>query len=167
MRQHKWSHPVTPRDARSRGIQWSHVTQGHMTQGKGMETEIVSRNWYIKLKTPSQSPNTSALLMVLLMSSSGCTSSARCSGDFCQEVCLYLSCVCDLSLDDHDFIHVPHSTFFLELLNFFVQPLRTLVQGENQKLLSRTQQAQKTQKVDNPHGSSQGEVDLGCTGPRN
>ena len=42
MRQHKWSHPVTPCDARSQGIRWSHVTQGHMTRGKAMVTEIVS-----------------------------------------------------------------------------------------------------------------------------
>ena len=102
----------------------------------------------------------STLLAVLLMSPPGCTSSARSLGDFCQEVCLYLSGVCNLGSDDRDFIHVPHSTFFSESLNFFVQPLRTLVQGENQKLLSQTQQAQKTQEVDNPHGSSQGEVDL-------
>ena len=104
--------------------------------------------------------NSSALLAVLLMSPPGCASSARSSGDLCQEVCLYLSGVCDLSSDDRDFVHVPHSTFFLESLDFFVQPLRTLVQGENQKLLGWTQQAQKTQEVDNPRGSSQGEVDL-------
>ena len=104
--------------------------------------------------------NSSALLAVLLMSPPGCASSARSSGDFCQEVCLYLSGVCDLGSDDRNFIHVPYSIFFSESLDFFVQPLRTLVQGENQKLLGRTQQAQKTQEVDNPHGSSQGEVDL-------
>jgi hypothetical protein len=73
----------------------------------------------------------STLLAVLLMSSPGCTSSARCLGDFCQEVCLYLSGVCDLGSDDHDFVHVPHSTFFSELLDFFMQSLHTLVQGEN------------------------------------
>ena len=100
------------------------------------------------------------LLAVLLMSPPGCASSARSSGDLCQEVCLYLSGVCDLGSDDCNFVHVPHSIFFLESLDFFVQPLRTLVQGENQKLLGQTQQAQKTQEVDNPHGSSQGEVDL-------
>ena len=104
--------------------------------------------------------NSSALLAVLLMSPPGCASSARSSGNLCQEVCLYLCGVCDLSSDDCDFVHVPHSTFFLELLDFFVQPLRTLVQGENQKLLGRTQQAQKTQEVDNLRRSSQGEVDL-------
>jgi hypothetical protein len=81
-------------------------------------------------------------------------------GNLCQEVCLYLFGVCDLGSDDRDFIHVHHSTFFSELLDFFVQPLCTLVQGENQKLLGQTQQAQKTQEVDNPRGSSQGEVDL-------
>ena len=96
----------------------------------------------------------STLLVVLLMSPPGSASSARCLGDFCQKVCLYLLCVCNLSSDDHDFIHVPHSTFFLKSLDFFVQPLHTLVQGENQKLLSWTQQAQKTQEVDNPHRSS-------------
>ena len=42
MRQHKWSHPVTPCDARSQGIRWSHVTQGHMTRGKLIVTEILS-----------------------------------------------------------------------------------------------------------------------------
>ena len=102
----------------------------------------------------------SALLVVLLMSSPGSASSAGSSGDLCQEVCLYLSGVCDLGSDDCNFVHVPHSTFFLESLDFFMQPLCTLVQGENQKLLSQTQQAQKTQEVDNPCGSSQGEVDL-------
>ena len=55
--QHKWSHPVTPCDARSWGIQWSHVTQGHMTWGKEMEMEIVSLSRYVKLKTPSWSPD--------------------------------------------------------------------------------------------------------------
>ena len=49
MRQHKWSHPVRPRDARSQGIRWSHVMQGHMTQGKAMVTEIVSLKQYVKL----------------------------------------------------------------------------------------------------------------------
>ena len=104
--------------------------------------------------------NSSALLAVLLMSPPGCTSSARSSGDLCQEVCLYLSGVCDLGSDDRNFIYVPHSILFLESFNFFVQPLRTLVQGENQKLLGQTQQAQKTQEVNNPRRSSQGEVDL-------
>ena len=42
MCQHKWLHPVTPCDARSQGIWWSHVTQGHMTWGKATVTEIVS-----------------------------------------------------------------------------------------------------------------------------
>ena len=42
MRQHKWLHPVTPCDARSQGIRWSHVTQGHMTWGKLTVMEIVS-----------------------------------------------------------------------------------------------------------------------------
>ena len=104
--------------------------------------------------------NFSVLLAVLLMSPPGCASSARSSGDLCQEVCLYLSGVCDLGSDDCNFVHVPHSTFFSESLDFFMQPLCTLVQGENQKLLGQTQQAQKTQEVDNPRGSSQGEVDL-------
>ena len=104
--------------------------------------------------------NSSTLLAVLLMSPPGCASSARSSGDLCQEVCLYLSGVCDLSSDDRDFVHVPHSILFSESFDFFMQPLRTLVQGENQKLLGWTQQAQKTQEVDNPLGSSQGEVDL-------
>ena len=34
------------------------MTQGHMTQGKGMDMEIVSLKRYIKLKTPSRSPDT-------------------------------------------------------------------------------------------------------------
>ena len=104
--------------------------------------------------------NSSALLAVLLMSPPNCSSSARSLGDLCQEVCLYLSGVCNLGSNDCDFVHVPHSILFSESLNFFVQPLRTLIQGENQKLLSQTQQAQKTQEVDNLRGSSQGEVDL-------
>ena len=49
MRQHKWSHPVTPCDARSQGIRWSHVMQGHMTRGKAIVTEIVSLKQYVKL----------------------------------------------------------------------------------------------------------------------
>ena len=57
MRQHKWSHPVTPCDTRSQGIRWSHVTQGHMTRGKCIVMEIVSHKRYVKLKTPSQSPD--------------------------------------------------------------------------------------------------------------
>ena len=57
MRQHKWLHPVTPCDARSQGIWWSHVTQGHMTRGKAMVTEIVSLKRYVKLYMCSRSPD--------------------------------------------------------------------------------------------------------------
>ena len=35
--------------------------QGHITQGKGMNTEIVSYKWYIKLTIPSHSLDSSAI----------------------------------------------------------------------------------------------------------